>query len=437
MKGHEGGVNAPRTGNIGTIYSPRSKRRIVFVNRFFYPDHSATSQLLSDLAFSLAAKGHDVRVVCSVKSYQGDRLGGPAIEMIRGVKVFRTWSPPFDGARLSGRALDYVSFYIFATLRLARLVRKGDVVVVMTDPPMFNVLAWITARTQRARVVDWVQDIFPEVAAELGFSFATGSVGRALKKVRDFALVRSDHVVAIGEAMKARLIALGVPREKTTVIHNWADGVIEAPPEKSVIELRNQWVGKGKFIVGYSGNLGRAHSCDALLEAAEALNERKDIVFLIVGGGVHYKRLQASVRNKGLRNVVFKEYQPREKLAAALRVPDVHLITLNPRLEGLIVPSKFYGIAAVGKPAIFIGASDGEIACLLKSSDCGVSVADGSQLAAEIMRLKENPEQLADMGSRAQKLYEQTYRLESAVEHWDDILDTVMAGGAAALSAKR
>src|SRR5207248_2927152 len=117
-----------------------------------------------------------------------------------------------------------------------------------------------------------------------------------------------------------------------------------------------------KIVVGYSGNLGTAHETDTLIEAAEILKDRADICFLVIGGGSRLSKLQEEVAVRDLRNFVFQPYQTREQLPTTLTLPDIHWLSLRAEFEGLIVPSKFYGIVAAGRPMILIGSQTGELA---------------------------------------------------------------------------
>lgn len=398
--------------------------KIVFVNRFFYPDHSATSQMLSDLAFSLADKGMQVEVVSSSKSYQERGQQQSSRDIVNGVVVHRLWAPPIRGRGLVSRAAEYSVFYILSSLKLLSVVRKGDVVVAMTDPPLMNILVWIVASMKRGEVVNWLQDIFPEVAAELGFTAAKGIVGSGLLRIRDFVLRHSHATVVIGDRMRERLRIRGIPDSQMHVISNWADGISTNPDPSLVSNLRQSWVGEGKFVVGYSGNLGRAHTFESVFEAAKCLASDPDIVFLWVGGGVNYEVLRRRVKASGLNNFVFKPYQSRERLTVALRVPDVHLMSLNPRLEGLIVPSKFYGIAAAGKASIFLGDPQGEIGRLIVENKCGIAIRDNDPdtLVESILHLKSNLDQVKRMGVRAQNLYLERFTREVSTAHWYNVL---------------
>jgi hypothetical protein len=151
------------------------------------------------------------------------------------------------------------------------------------------------------------------------------------------------------------LSSQGIPQSQITVIHNWADGQAIQPLAAENNPLRTEWQLQDKFVVGYSGNLGRAHEFTTILEAATQLIEDPQIVFLFIGSGPQKLWLEAEVNKRHLTNVLFKPYQPRECLGDSLTVPDVHLISLRPSLEGLMVPSKFYGIAAAGRPVLYLG----------------------------------------------------------------------------------
>ncbi len=143
---------------------------LIFLNRYFYPDHSATSQLLSDLAFALASEseGQTVTVITSRQSYDDPSLSLPPREAIRGVDVKRIWTTRFGRTNLVGRAIDYLTFYVSAAWALGRLARSGDVIIAKTDPPMLSVIAAPIARWRRAKLINWLQDLFPEVAQAVG-----------------------------------------------------------------------------------------------------------------------------------------------------------------------------------------------------------------------------------------------------------------------------
>jgi len=415
--------------------------KLIFLNRFFHPDHSATSQMLSDLAFALAGGGRAVAVITSRQRYDAPMQSLPARELVDGVSIHRVWTSRFGRTNLLGRVLDYVTFYLSATWQLWRLARSGDVVIAKTDPPMLSVIAGPVCRYRDARLVNWLQDIFPEAAQALGVG---GRAARApfglMRWLRSRSLKAADMNVVLGPRMAKRVSALGVGDERIRILPNWADGTTIAPVDPAVNALRREWHLGDAFVVGYSGNLGRAHEIDTLLEAMTLLErspsaaapiaspehapQHKRVVWLFIGSGALFDVLKAEVARRRLTSVRFKPYQPKALLAESLSAADVHLVSLRPALEGLIVPSKFYGIAAAGRPAVFVGDADGEIAHLLARLGCGRTVAtgDGTALARTILELAANPDLCWGMGQRARHAFDAEFDKSIALMRWEQLL---------------
>jgi colanic acid biosynthesis glycosyl transferase WcaI len=393
--------------------------QIVFLNRFFYPDHSATSQMLTDLAFYLAGTGHKVAVITSRQRYDDPAADLPARETVRGVEVHRVRTPRFGRGHLAGRLLDYLGFYAAASVRLRLLAGPGDIVVAKTDPPLISIPAAWVARRRRAILVNWLQDLFPEVATALGVRGLGGAAGRLLQHARNWSLRQAVLNVAIGELMRERLLAQGVPAERVTVIPNWADGQAITPVRHDDNPLRARWGLEGKFVVGYSGNLGRAHEFETILGAAERLKDDPRIVFLFIGGGAQAESVHSAAATRGLTNVMFQPYQPREMLRYSLGAADVHLVVLRPELEGLIVPSKTYGCLAAGRPILYIGDRNGEIGRLVDRERLGscCPLGDGDALADAISELASTG--AAGAGIAARAAFEQDFAMPANCGRFD------------------
>lgn len=398
--------------------------KIVFVNRFFFPDHSATSQLLTDLACFLAGRGFAVHVVTSRQRYDAPAAGLPAAEQVQGVVVHRVWTSRFGRGWLPGRALDYFTFYMAAGWTLLRILAPGDTVVAKTDPPLISVVAGWAARRRKTRLVNWLQDIFPEVATALGVRGMNGPVAALLRKLRDASLRGAGMNVVLGRRMAQYVVGRGVAPSRVRVIPNWADGEAIRPLAVEDNPLRTAWGLDGKFVVGYSGNMGRVHEFGTVLDAAERLRDAPDILFLFIGDGRHRPWLEAEVKSRRLANVLFKSYQPREALGNSLALPDVHLITLRPEVEGFVAPSKFYGIAAAGKPTVFVGDPAGEIGALVTQAKCGVAIREGDPagLAQWLTQLAQDPKSVAEMGARARVLFEERFERRLAFLAWEEVL---------------
>jgi len=322
--------------------------------------------------------------------------------------------------------LDYLTFYFGATWRLVRSIQPGDVVVAKTDPPMMSVCAAWAAIIKKGVLVNWVQDLFPEVATSLDVS-GVRFVAPMLKRLRNGSLQQGQSNVVLGAHMARRLRDEGVPSDRITVIENWADGEIIQPVPKEDNPLLCEWRLEGKFVLGYSGNMGHVHEFKTIIDAAERLKGELDIAFVFIGDGIARQWLEAETAARGLTNVQFRPYQPIDRLRWSLSVPDVHFVSLRPTLEGMIVPSKFYGIAAAGRPVIHVGDPDGEIARIVEREQCGWNFCIGEvgPLAQCILELSQKPHEVEDAGCRARLGFDRQYARAHALKNWRKLLDSV------------
>jgi colanic acid biosynthesis glycosyl transferase WcaI len=341
--------------------------RVIFVNRFYWPDEPATGQLLTDLAESLAQQGHDVTVITS----HSGKAARSRRQSHHGVTILRVSRTHDQRPGAAGKLLAFAGFFIGALWQLLFLVRRRDRVVVLTDPPLLGIGVWLVARMCGARVFHWVQDIYPEIAMAL-----TGHRWlRVLRPLRNLAWRRSDGCVTLGSDMAATLTRAGVPAAKITRCPNWAPAGLGPPTAEAVAALRQRWQLEQKFIVAYSGNLGRVHDLNPLLAVADLLRNDPHIVLIFIGGGPQRDSLEAETVTRGLANVRFYPSQLRDQLTTTLAVGDLHFVTLLPGCEQLVFPSKLYGVAAVGRPVIVIGPRDSELARTVTEQGFGQAFA--------------------------------------------------------------
>jgi glycosyltransferase involved in cell wall biosynthesis len=400
--------------------------RLIFINRFFFPDHSATSQILSDLAFHLAGAGREVHIVTSTQIYNNPKAALPEHEIINGVYVHRVSSTKFGRTTLLGRSIDYLSFYRSVWNCLVELARQGDIIIAKTDPPLVSLVAMVAARRKDARFINWLQDLYPEIAVQLGVPFMRGPIAASLAKFRNRSLRHAVATVVVGRLMGEKVEALGAPSGRIHVISNWCNDQEIQPIAQTKNPLRQAWGLEGKFVLGYSGNLGRAHEFDTVLAAAERLRTDTHIAFLMIGGGKSFDDLARAVKERGLDGSFhIMPYQERKMLAYSLGTSDVHWLSLIPKLKGLIVPSKFYGIAAAGKPIIVIANKDEELAQLVQEHSCGVVIepGDAGALVHTLLRLSTEPKLVAEMGMRARKMLDAKFTRQKEYEQWSGLLN--------------
>jgi glycosyltransferase involved in cell wall biosynthesis len=392
--------------------------RILILHQFFYPDHSAVSQLMTDLAESLVERGLEVTAVAGRGRYNGgERLSRR--EEYRGIKIERAWATSFGKRTITGRLIDYLSFYVGATWKLLR-VERHDILLALTQPPLIGLIGLLVGRLRGMRVVALVQDIYPDVAIAVGTLKQRSLGARFFDWLNRRALCGMDRIIVLGECMRDRIRnKVGDKRSvPIDIIHNWADGQLIRPlarDEANPFRLRHNL--QDKFVVLFSGNFGLVNEFQTVLEAARLLRERTDIIFLFVGEGVKGAEIRKFAEQHQLENIRMLPYQPRAELCFSLTAGDAHLTTLADGLAGLSVPSKTYAILAAGRPVLFVGDLRSAIAELVAENDCGAVVASGEsvQLAQVIIDWAEDPKKLNDLGARARSLFESRFERQHAI----------------------
>jgi glycosyltransferase involved in cell wall biosynthesis len=377
--------------------APATRPRLLVLNQYYWPGVEATAHLLSELCAALAEE-FDVTVVTG----RVDQTG-PSGRIVRnGVEIHRVASTAYDRSRLSLRAVNYLT-YLGRSLVEGLRADPPDLVLCMTDPPVIADVALAVARRFRVPLVVVSQDVFPEVAVELKRLDNPAVVGALRGAVRLY-LERADRVVAIGETMRRRLIEKGAAPERVVVIPNWVDTETLSPRPRDNAWARENGLA-GRFVVMHSGNIGHAQNLDALVRAATFLRDLDDLTVAIIGGGARRNELKELQRTLDVDCVQFKGYQPREVLAESLSAADVHVVGLAGGLAGYVVPSRLYGILAVGRPVIVAADADSESAQLVRRVGCGVVVPPGRpELLAEQIRLAyEGRLDLEAMGARGRE----------------------------------
>jgi glycosyltransferase involved in cell wall biosynthesis len=339
---------------------------------------------------------------------------GLAIRYVRGLR--------FRRKPIWYRALSYLSLYpafLWGFLKIGQL----DVIVVMTDPPLFLSVAVLYAKWKGIPVVHWSQDLYPELAFAVGVLKRNSILGRALTRIRDKAIRRCTVIVVIGRCMAAQL-AKRTPCA-IRIIPNWADGDAIVPLPHDANPFRAKLLaGVYEQIVMYSGNFGIAHPFGAILDAMTELEFRRPKVrFAMIGDGPRLADLQSEVAERGLGNVIFLPPQPYSDLAATLGAADVQLACMETEMLGLVVPSKVYGILAAGRPCIFIGPAESEAALLVDESSAGEVLPPGTehQLGARLRAWLDNTEARDKTGRNARKAAEKA-SLSNAADQFAAVL---------------
>jgi glycosyltransferase involved in cell wall biosynthesis len=399
--------------------------RLVFFNRSYYPDFGATGQLLTELCEGLTASyGAQVTVVAGMPLTVDAPLSvtpswwRPVRRDERnGVRILRAFGTRCRPRRFVGRFSNYISYFVSAALATLRIGR-ADVVVALTDPPIIGLVAGFAARLSGARMVFLCEDVFPEVARLLE-DFQSPRIEALLSRVSRHVARRADGVVALGDTMKRRLVETkGADPGKITVIHNWADTQAIVPAGKdNPFSLANGLA--DKFVLMHSGNVGLSQNVGVLLDVAERLRHLPDFRVAIVGDGASKAALVGDAARRGLDNVVFFPYQPKENLSNLFSTADAFLVSLKQGLAGFIVPSKLYGILAGGRPFVVSADDDCEAAAIARDYDCGLVVRPGDVdgISAAVRCLYDNPARRQAMGANARRAGERFDRSQAVAAY--------------------
>ncbi len=383
--------------------------RMLFINQFFWPDSSATSQQLTDLVVALAARGTDVAVLCGEGGYAAAAGSTPPPAAVHRVSAL-----PFVRGRL-GRVLSYLSFYATAFVR-ALTVRRADVVVSMTTPPLISVLGAALKLFRGSRHFIWEQDLYPEIAVDLDYLKRGGLVHRITGRIADAVRQHADGILVLGPCMKDRLIARGVSAEKIHIAEHWASSTAIRPmPRPGNPE---------ELVVLYSGNLGMAHDLATVQGAIAQLQNDARVRFLFAGTGDKRQVLADFCQHEGIQTVEFRPFVARDRLSEGLAAGDIGLVTQREESCGAVVPSKAYGILAAGRPVLFVGPAKATPALLIERHGCGwrVDCGDVEGLTSLLRFLADHPEAVKAAGRRAREALVRYYDLPLGVERIAGIL---------------
>jgi len=401
---------------------------ILFVNQYFYPDTASTGQLLTELCISLAGE-HRVSVLCGTPSYNPvKRLKSKwpfRRENYQNVHIFRTASTVFSRANMAGRCLNYISYLLNAFL-CSLLVGKPDIVVAMTDPPIAGLIGLLVKKRRKIPMVTVVHDLHPDIGVILG-KIHNPLIIKTVDTIVKFILQRTEHVVTIGRSMQQRIADKGINANKTSVISNWVDvDLIRPQPKENPFSLKHGTV--NDFTVMYSGNIGLSQNLESIIDAASILKDEPSIRFVLIGDGATKAGLRRAAEQRGLKNLLFLPYQPKEMLRHSLSSGDIHLIPLDARLQGYIVPSKVYGIMAAGRPFLALVNQRSEVADIARQFDCGVVVRpdNAEALAKNIRELSNHSQYLEEMGHRGREAAVQYFGRELIRDQYGKLLHEVV-----------
>jgi colanic acid biosynthesis glycosyl transferase WcaI len=343
--------------------------KILLLNHYFPPDTSATARMAATIVGALSAQ-HDVTVLCGRPSYdtperrpwrlwQAERSGR--------ARIIRMGSTDYGRFQMKWRVVNYLSYAALAAARA--IFTPCDVVLSMTDPPFLGIVGAFVARVKGKPFVYNVRDLYPDMALG-GAIVEPGLLTRVWHGLHSWTLRHTSRVIVLGDDMRARVVAKGVDQARVSVVRDGAEipsaEILQPPLDPEVIHAIR---GEFRVVLLHAGNLGFYGAWETLIAAARQLQD-DGVGLIFVGDGA--QRAQLETAAKGLANVRFLPFFSASKIPSVLAAPDAHVITIRRGLEGVVVPSKMYGILAAGRPIVAVAPGETDVASLAAQRGFGV-----------------------------------------------------------------
>ncbi|MGD0305702.1 MAG: glycosyltransferase family 4 protein [Candidatus Acidiferrales bacterium] len=372
---------------------------ILLLNEYYPPDTSATAKMAVQVAETLATK-HQVTVVAGRPSYDPDEYYPYAILQVRtrnGVTVECVGSTAYPRHQMKRRVSNYLSYLALAVPRA--LAIHPDVILAMTDPPIAGLAGALVATLAGKPFVYNIRDMYPDMAVG-GDIVQRGKFVQTWESMHRWALRKAARVIVLGDDMRDRIMGKGIAPDRVVIVRDGATFPASLPSTSDSIvqEIRCGF----PFVALHAGNLGFYGAWDTLLKAAEILrNENSGLVF--IGDGANRERLASAATQAGASNVKFLPFRPFEQVQHVMMAGDVHVVTIRRGLEGVVVPSKLYGILAAGRPVLVVANAKSDAARIVVDSGCGLTADpdDPQGVANAIRELRSDPQRLSEMGTRA------------------------------------
>lgn len=377
--------------------------RILLLNLYYPPDTSATAKMAETVVKALAPE-NEVTILCGRPSYDPSERRAWRLfqtEQQGNVRIIRVGSTDFARFNMFGRLLNYLTY---TALVVPRALFCGcDAVLAMTDPPYQGIVGAMVALLNRKPYFYNIRDMYPDMAVGGGL-LPRNPVTWVWEFLHRWALRRAEKVIVLGEDMRQRILSKGVRLEHVEIVRDGTDiPPPNTPPPPLDSEVIRKIRGDFHFVLVHAGNLGFYGAWDALLDVARELAaDRRDIGLVFIGDGAQKPRLENAA--KGLPNVRFLPFFPASKIPSVLASADAHIVTVKHGLEGVVVPSKIYGILAAGKPVLGLAPEFSETENIVREAKCGYVDCpyDGVEDLADFVReLSNDPLRLRQMGEAA------------------------------------
>lgn len=397
--------------------------RLWVVSELYYPEQTSTGYFLTRIAEGLAAS-MPVEVVCGQPTYSEHGVRAPVREDRRGVLIHRVRATHFGKDRLLLRAINIATLTLAMSWFALRNFRRGDRLLIVTNPPTLPPLIGLVARWRRMDAHLLVHDVYPEVLAATGFARRDSLSYRLLERFFGATYRLYGSIIVLGRDMADVVRAkLDGASRTITIIPNWGDVDEIVPVSRCENDFAIEHDLIDSFVVQFSGNIGRTHDIELLLEVARRVEDLDHVLFLFVGYG---GKVGTVVSHKA-SNLRYLPRQPRERLNAMLACSDATVIAFKPAMKGVSVPSRMYNVMAASVPIVAIADDDAELSLMVTENEAGWQLASGDVEGLErLIRRLAGPggrEEVLRYGSNARAALAPRYTLACIIEQYRGLLE--------------
>ena len=387
--------------------------KLTILTQFYPPDYAATGQLIEELAQQFSDQNLKVTILTGQPAYsQNKQQKGLPLEQNNSLTVRRSRTSRLVPFSLGGRVINSLLFCVTSLGRLIHSRYRGDVVLLTTEPPYLPIIGYLAKLLFNISYVCLIYDLYPDILVQLNILSQQHWLTRFWNWLNFKTWRQAKGIIVLSSTMKQRITAKDAAlAEKITVIHSWSDPDYIKPKPKAdnPFAIKHNLV--DSFTVLYSGNMGRCHDLETIRATIWELKD-DSIKFVFIGNGTKYKELRSIVIEQwNLASCLFLPFQSKQNLPDSLTACDLSLVTIQQGMEGLIAPSKLYGILAAGSSVAAICEKDSYLAQLLKNAGCGQSFVHGDSkgLANYIRFLKSYPEKAQTMGAAGRQYLVENY----------------------------
>jgi hypothetical protein len=395
------------------------KPRALVLYHYFYPDDVVSARHFDEFCQGLVQRGWEVEARPCNRGCRDEERKYPLRTQWQGVAIRRVWRPGFRQASAAGRLLNAVWMIGAWVMLVCRGKRTlPDVVVIGTDPPLSVLVALIVRRLRpRIGIAHWCYDLYPEAVIAEGILRPRAWSVRAVRAVLRRAYASCDLIADVGPCMRNLLVCHGGEARRMTLVP-WA---LYEPSEPAPmdVEARRELFGDARVGLLYSGNFGRAHSCEEFLALARATRS-SSVGFCFAARGNREDELRNSVKTDDT-NVRLVDFAEETALPRRLGAADIHMVSLRPNWTGIVVPSKFVAALAVGRPVVFAGSRDSSIARWIREHGVGwVLDADSAlEVGRELCDLSSSRDKLVELQRRCHRVYQEFFSRQGTMDTWD------------------